>query len=260
MGLEAVYRKPRTSVAEPEHRVYPYLLRGLTIDRPNQVWSSDITYIPVSSGFLYLVAIMDWASRHVLAWRLSNTMDSSFCVEALEAALQLGHTGHLQHRSGVAVYEHGVHRAGSGGRRAVFDGRPRAVPGQCLHRAVVAVTEVRGGASSRVGRWVRGRSGYRGVDDVLRLRAPALSSWETHAGRSIRRGAGGVRTRTRARGMAMTGIVCLGTAAVERPLLYDALLLAIADAGWRFRRADQRAVRCAAGLPSAHPGVESATA
>ena len=87
MGLEALYRKPRTSVAEPDHRVYPYLLRGLTIERPNQVWCSDITCIPVSAGFLYLVAILDWASRHVLAWRLANTMDTSFCVEALEAAL-----------------------------------------------------------------------------------------------------------------------------------------------------------------------------
>ena len=79
LGLEAIYRKPRTSVANPEHRVYPYLLRGLTIERPNQVWCADITYIPVQGGFLYLVAIMDWASRRVLAWRLSNTMDTEFC-------------------------------------------------------------------------------------------------------------------------------------------------------------------------------------
>jgi len=90
MGMEAVYRKPRTSVANPEHRVYPYLLRDLVIDRPDQVWCADITYIPVSQGFFYLVAVMDWASRHVLSWRLSNTMDSAFCVEALEAALHLG--------------------------------------------------------------------------------------------------------------------------------------------------------------------------
>ena len=75
MGLEALYRKPRTSGPQPGHRIYPYLLRDLTIDRPNQVWCADITYIPVSAGFLYLVAIMDWASRHVLAWRLSNTME-----------------------------------------------------------------------------------------------------------------------------------------------------------------------------------------
>ena len=90
MGLEALYRKPRTSGPQPGHRIYPYLLRDLTIDRPNQVWCADITYIPVSAGFLYLVAIMDWASRHVLAWRLSNTMDTGFCIEALEAALRTG--------------------------------------------------------------------------------------------------------------------------------------------------------------------------
>ena len=76
MGVEAVYRRPRTSVASPAHRVYPYLLRGLAIDRPDQVWCADITYIPVSQGFFYLVAVMDWGSRHVLAWRLSNTMDA----------------------------------------------------------------------------------------------------------------------------------------------------------------------------------------
>lgn len=87
MGLEAIYQAPRTSAPHPAHRIYPYLLRGMTIDRPNQVWSADITYIPVQRGFLYLVAIMDWATRHVLAWRLSNTMDARFCVEALNEAL-----------------------------------------------------------------------------------------------------------------------------------------------------------------------------
>ena len=87
MGLQAVYQAPRTSDPHPAHRVYPYLLRGLEIDRPNQVWCTDITYIPMRRGFLYLVAIMDWASRKVLAWRLSNTMDIDFCVEALEEAL-----------------------------------------------------------------------------------------------------------------------------------------------------------------------------
>jgi len=87
MGLEAIYQAPRTSAPHPEHRIYPYLLRGLAIERPNQVWCADITYIPVQRGFLYLVAIMDWATRRVLAWRLSNTMDASFCVEALNDAL-----------------------------------------------------------------------------------------------------------------------------------------------------------------------------
>ena len=84
LGLQAVYRAPRTSDRHPEHRVYPYLLRGLGIERANHVWCADITYIPVRRGFLYLVAIMDWASRFVLAWRLSNTLDAGFCTDALE--------------------------------------------------------------------------------------------------------------------------------------------------------------------------------
>jgi putative transposase len=87
MGLEVIWRKPNTSKPHPEHLIYPYLLRGLAIDRPNQVWAADITYIPMPKGFLYLVAIMDWHSRKVLAWRLSNTMQADFCVEALEDAL-----------------------------------------------------------------------------------------------------------------------------------------------------------------------------
>ena len=87
MGLEAIYQAPRTSVPHPAQRIYPYLLGGMVIERPNQVWCADITYIPVQRGFLYLVAIMDWATRQVLSWRLSNTMDASFCVEALNEAL-----------------------------------------------------------------------------------------------------------------------------------------------------------------------------
>jgi putative transposase len=87
MGLEAIYQAPRTSTPQPDHRVYPYLLRDVVVSRPDQVWCADISYIPVQRGFLYLVAIMDWATRHVLAWRLSNTMDAGFCVEALEDAM-----------------------------------------------------------------------------------------------------------------------------------------------------------------------------
>lgn len=86
MGLEAIYRAPKTSTPHPAHRIYPYLLRNMTIDRADHVWCADITYIPVQRGFLYLIAIMDWATRRVLAWRLSNTMDASFCVEALNEA------------------------------------------------------------------------------------------------------------------------------------------------------------------------------
>lgn len=90
MGLEAIYPKPKTSQAHAEHPKYPYLLRGLVIERPDQVWCSDVTYIRLVEGFLYLVAVMDWYSRYVLAWRLSNTLDASFCIEALEEALSKG--------------------------------------------------------------------------------------------------------------------------------------------------------------------------
>ena len=101
MGLEAIYQAPKTSVPHPAHWIYPYLLKGLVIDRPNQVGCADITYIPVQRGFLYLVAIMDWTTRHVLSWRLSNTMDAGFCVEALQRrAGPIWHAGDIQHRSG----------------------------------------------------------------------------------------------------------------------------------------------------------------
>jgi len=87
MGLEAIYPKPRLSQRAANHKIYPYLLRGLKVDRPNQVWAADITYLPMSRGFMYLVAIVDWHSRYVLSWRLSNSLESGFCVEALEEAL-----------------------------------------------------------------------------------------------------------------------------------------------------------------------------
>ena len=87
MGITAIYRKPRTSQRHPTHRIYPYLLRQLTITRPNHVWASDITYIPMRRGFVYLCAILDWASRRVLAWRLSNTLTTDFCVEAVREAI-----------------------------------------------------------------------------------------------------------------------------------------------------------------------------
>ena len=87
MGLAPIYQRPKTSEPHPQHRIWPYLLRHLTIDRPNQVWCADVTYIPMRRGFLYLVAIMDWFSRKVLSWRLSNTMDADFWVTALEEAI-----------------------------------------------------------------------------------------------------------------------------------------------------------------------------
>ena len=90
MGIRALYRRPRTTNPAPEHKVYPYLLRELKITRPNQVWAADITYIPMARGFLYLVSIIDWYSRYVISWRLSNTLDADFCVAALAEALSKG--------------------------------------------------------------------------------------------------------------------------------------------------------------------------
>ncbi len=97
MGLQAIYPKPRTSMAAPDHKIYPYLLGAVEITRPNQVWRADITYVPMSQGFMYLVAILDWCSRYVLAWELSNTLDTGFCLEALERALGVRWSRDFQH-------------------------------------------------------------------------------------------------------------------------------------------------------------------
>ena len=149
MGLEAVAPKPKTSEPHPEHPVYPYLLRGLTISRANQVWATDITYIPMAHGFAYLVAIIDWYSRRVLSWRLSNTLDTSFCVEALEEALsRFRQAGDLQHRPGLAVHGGGLHGRAADGRGQDQHGRQGSLHRQRLRRAALAFAQVRGGLSA----------------------------------------------------------------------------------------------------------------
>ena len=90
LGLEAIYQHPKTSIANPDHKIYPYLLKGMDINRPNQVWCTDITYIRLNTGWSYLMAVMDWHSRRVISWGLSNTMDTNFCTRVLEEALKLG--------------------------------------------------------------------------------------------------------------------------------------------------------------------------
>ena len=147
MGLQAIYRAPRTSAPHAEHRVWPYLLRGLAIERPNHVWCADITYIPVQRGFLYLVAVMDWASRFVLAWRLSNTLDASFCPFYRRARGSPGpawQAGDLQHRPGQPVHQLCLHRAPAGARHPDLDGWQGPMHGQYLHRALVAFAQIRG--------------------------------------------------------------------------------------------------------------------
>lgn len=128
MGLQAVYPKPRLSQACPGHKIYPYLLRGLEITRPNQVWSSDITYVPMKQGFMYLVAIIDWFSRFVLSWELSNTLDTRFCLEALDRALSLGRPEIFNTDQGSQFTDHLYTSKLEGcGIQVSMDGRGRAL-------------------------------------------------------------------------------------------------------------------------------------
>jgi putative transposase len=133
MGLEAVYPKPRLSAAGVGHKVYPYLLRGVAIERANQVWSTDITYIPMPAGFMYLTAVIDWHSRYVLSWRLSNTLDVEFCLEALDEALRRGCPEVFNTDQGVqftaAAYTSRLEQAGA---KVSMDGK-----GRCLDNVFV---------------------------------------------------------------------------------------------------------------------------
>jgi putative transposase len=143
MGIEALYRRPRTTKPEPGHKIHPYLLRGMAITRPNQVWAMDITYIPMARGFVYLAVVLDWATRRVLSWRLSITMEAAFCVETLEDALGSSRqAGHLQHRPRLAVHRFVVHRSACQPRHRHQHGRQRGLAGQRVHRAAVAQRQI----------------------------------------------------------------------------------------------------------------------
>jgi putative transposase len=135
MGLQAIYPKPRTTVVAPAHRVYPYLLRGLTIEHADQVWSADITYIPMAQGFMYLVAILDWFSRYVVTWQLSNTLDGRFCLDALRVALQQGRPAIFNTDQGVQFtaldFTQTLEHAGI---RISMDGRGRALDNVFVER------------------------------------------------------------------------------------------------------------------------------
>ena len=133
MGLQAIYPKPRLSVAGRGHRIYPYLLRGVEIKRPDQVWSTDITYVPLPKGFMYLAAVIDWYSRYVLAWRLSNTLDGAFCLDMLEEALARGRPEVFNTDQGVQfTAEAFTGRLESAGVAVSMDGR-----GRCLDNIFV---------------------------------------------------------------------------------------------------------------------------
>ena len=157
MGLAPIYQRPRTTVPNPEHRIWPYLLRGVVIDRPNQVWCTDLTYIPMRRGFLYLVAVMDWATRKVLSWRVSNTIaQRSPGGMPGEAGLGRGilrgrvagglgavrPSGGFQLRPRQPIHLAAVHQRAATGRRAHLHGRAGALDGQRVHRAALAQPEV----------------------------------------------------------------------------------------------------------------------
>jgi putative transposase len=135
MGLEAIYPKPRLSLAGKGHKVYPYLLRGVKVERPDQVWSADITYVPMTSGFMYLAAVIDWFSRYVVAWKLSNTLDGSFCLEMLEEALRGGKPEIFNTDQGVQFTAAAfTGRLESAGVAVSMDGRGRALDNVFVER------------------------------------------------------------------------------------------------------------------------------
>ena len=182
MGLMPIYQKPNTSRPAKAHKRYPYLLAGLRVDRPNQVWCADITYIPMRRGFLYLVAIMDWHTRKVLAWRLSNTLEADFCIEALNEAIhrfgapEIMNTDQGSQFTAFAWTDR-LWRAGV--RISMDEG---ALPRQHLHRAALADPEIRVRLPARLGNRLGGSGGAPGLDHLLQPQAPALRPWRLDAG------------------------------------------------------------------------------
>ena len=186
MGLEAVYPKPRLSVGGAGHKVYPYLLRNVAIERVNQVWSTDITYIPMPSGFMYLTAVIDWYSRYVLSWRLSNTLDVAFLCGGLGRGLEPRLPGGIQHRPGSAVHVGVVYRtAGSGGGQGEH-GWQGPLSGQRVRGTTVAHGEVRvrvpmaSGGGAHAG-W--------GLDELLQV----LQRGQAASGPGVSSAGGGLR-------------------------------------------------------------------
>ena len=153
MGIEAIYRRPNTSKPAPGHKIYPYLLRGKKIEKPNHVWAMDITYIPMARGFVYLAAVVDWASRRVLSHRVSITMEADFCVEALEEALaKYGKPEIFNTDQGSQFTGSDVHRRADQERHRHQHGRQGLLARQRVRRAAVAQREIRGGLSARLRR------------------------------------------------------------------------------------------------------------
>ena len=175
MGIEALYRRPRTTKPEPGHKIYPYLLRGMEITRPNQVWAMDITYIPMARGFVYLAVVLDWATRRVLSWRLSITMEAAFCVETLEDALARHGKPDIFNTdqgsqftgaafTGVLAEQRHRHQHGRQGRMAR----------QRVRRTAVAQRQIRGGLSASLRNRRRGTHFDRSISRLLQRATTAF--------------------------------------------------------------------------------------
>ena len=158
MGIAAVYCRANTSKPAPGHKIYPYLLRQLKVERPNQVWAMDITYIPMARGFVYLAAVVDWFTRRVLAWRVSIGMEAGFCLEAVEEALAKHgrQAGHLQHGSRQPIHQRRLHGSAVEQWHRHQHGRQRLLARQRLRRAAVALGEIRRGVSAGLRKRRRG--------------------------------------------------------------------------------------------------------
>ena len=186
MRLMPIYQKPNTSKPAKGHKTYPYLLGGLRIDRPNQVWCADITYLPMRKGFLYLVAIMDWFTRKVLAWRISNTLEAEFCVEALNEAIhKFGPPEIMNTDQGSPVHILRLDRPAEAGQDQDLHGRQSPLSGQHLHRAPLAVAEVRMRLPARLGNRVTGQGRRRPLDHLLQPPAAPCRPWRSTARRGL---------------------------------------------------------------------------
>jgi putative transposase len=175
MGIEALYRRPRTTKPEPGHKIFPYLLRGLEITRPNQVWAMDITYIPMAKGFVYIAVVLDWFSRRVLSWKLSITMEAAVLRRDVGGSTRTPRQARdLQHGSGVAVHGRGVHRHAGEARHQDQHGRQRRLARQRVRRAALAICEVRGGLSARLRERQRGAGRDRPLSRSLQSPPPTL--------------------------------------------------------------------------------------
>ena len=186
MGLSPIYQRPRTSDPHPEHHIYPYLLRDLEITRPNQVWCADITYIPMRRGFLYLVAVMDWGDEEGAGLAAVEHDGYAVLRRGIEGgAGTVRQARDLQHGSGKPVHEHRLHGRAARRRGADQHGRPRPLDGQCLHRAALAITEIRVRLPKRVRDRLRAALWARPVDRLLQRAAASLSPRRPNSGRGL---------------------------------------------------------------------------